>query len=87
VLQHATALDFEVLGLDRINPPLFRDEDQGCEDELCKRLLMLGARWFESGERYLFIEYVAEDEEMGSDIASKFKANMARNLSATENVR
>ncbi|KAF2661071.1 hypothetical protein K491DRAFT_774352 [Lophiostoma macrostomum CBS 122681] len=63
VLEHATALDFEAVGLDRINLQLFRDEDQDREDELARRLLLLGARWFGSEERYHFIQYVAEDDE------------------------
>lgn len=52
VLEDATALDFEFLGLDNINPPLRRDPNQDNEDRLCRRLLLLGARWFDSRERY-----------------------------------
>jgi hypothetical protein len=38
-----------------------RDPNQEAEDELCKRLLLLGARWFDSHDRYRFVAGVAED--------------------------
>ena len=42
-------------GLDRLTPPLRRLADQGAEGSLCKRLLLLGAKWWESEARYDFI--------------------------------
>jgi hypothetical protein len=43
VLEHATTLDFDILGLNSIHPPMRRDPDQHAEDKLCQRLLLLGA--------------------------------------------
>jgi hypothetical protein len=61
VLERATALDFDFLGLDSVHPPMRRDPDQDAEDKLCERLLLLGAKWFDSQERYQFVAGVAED--------------------------
>ncbi|KAF1808041.1 hypothetical protein P152DRAFT_517827 [Eremomyces bilateralis CBS 781.70] len=55
VLEQATALDFEMLQLDSVNLALARDDDRAREDEHCQRLLWLGARWFDSRERYGFV--------------------------------
>lgn len=63
VLEHATALDFEFLGLDAVHPPMRRDPAQDAEDRLCQRLLLLGAKWFDSRERYGFVANVAAGEE------------------------
>jgi len=63
VLERATALDFEFLGLDRVNLQMSRDSDQDAEDEFSKRLLLLGARWFDSEDRYQFVAAVAEDDD------------------------
>lgn len=62
-LNHVTALDFEFLGLDSVNPPMRRDRDQDVEDVFCQRLLLLGAKWFDSQQRCGFVWEVAEDEE------------------------
>jgi len=63
VLEHVTALDFDFLGLDSIHPPMRRDPDQHAEDKLCQRLLLLGAKWFDSYDRYTFVAGVAEDHD------------------------
>jgi len=63
VLQCATALDFDFLGLDTVHTPTHRNPDQNAEDSLCKRLLLLGAKWFDSYERYGFIANVEEDHD------------------------
>ncbi|KAF2187304.1 hypothetical protein K469DRAFT_704996 [Zopfia rhizophila CBS 207.26] len=63
VLERATALDFDFLGLDSVSPPTCRDSDQDAEDDFCKRLLLLGAKWFDSEERYRFVASVAEDDD------------------------
>jgi len=62
-LEHATALDFDFLGLNSIHPPMRRDPDQHAEDKLCQRLLLLGAKWFDSYDRYYFVACVAEDHD------------------------
>lgn len=54
VLQRATAVDFDFLGFDRLNPPLRRHSSQSAEDDLCRRLLLLGAKWWDSLARYRF---------------------------------
>jgi hypothetical protein len=40
-----------------------RNPNQNAEDSLCKRLLLLGAKWFDSYERYEFIVNVEEDHD------------------------
>ena len=63
VLNHATSLDFDFLGLDPIHPPMRRDPNQEAEDRLCQRLLLLGAKWFDSRDRYGFVANVADDHD------------------------
>lgn len=55
ILDNAQALDFEFVGLDPLDPPAHREHDQGAEDEFCQRLLLLGAKWWDSEERYFFV--------------------------------
>jgi hypothetical protein len=55
-LDDAEAIDFEFLNLDPIDPPLKRLEDQATEDAFCQRLLLLGAKWWDSEKRYLEVE-------------------------------
>ena len=52
VLDSATPVDLDFLGWDSVNPPLKRDRDQDAEDEVCRRLLLLGSGWYDSQERY-----------------------------------
>lgn len=63
VLESVTALDFDFLGLDSLHPPMRRDPNQDTEDMLCQRLLLLGAKWFDSRDRYGFVGNVAEDHD------------------------
>ncbi|KAI1414465.1 hypothetical protein F5Y13DRAFT_197455 [Hypoxylon sp. FL1857] len=63
VLENATALDFSFLQLDPVNPPMTRDQDQEVEDKFCQKLLLLGARWFDSRDRYGFVANVFDDED------------------------
>lgn len=63
VLESAGPVDFEHLGLDRFRPLAFRSSGQDEEDAFCKELLRLGARWFDSRERYGFVANVAGDFE------------------------
>lgn len=44
VLRYVTAVDFDFLGLDPVDPPMLRDRDQDTEDVFCQRLLLLGAK-------------------------------------------
>jgi hypothetical protein len=55
VLEHVTAPDFEFLGLVQTSPPELRDIDQENEDIFCQQLLLLGAKWYDSIERYDFV--------------------------------
>jgi hypothetical protein len=56
ILNKADAVDFEFLDLDPLDPPLKRLEDQEEEDAICQRLLLLGAKWWDSEARYSIIE-------------------------------
>ena len=58
VLDTAEAIDFEFLGLNPIDPPVQRLEDQAAEDAFCQRLLLLGAKWWDSEIRYSIIASV-----------------------------
>ncbi|KAI9753926.1 MAG: hypothetical protein M4579_004947 [Chaenotheca gracillima] len=67
VLEDPTPPDFEFLGLDPLDPPLQRDEDQEAEDAFCRGLLRLGATWWDSKERRLLVWKVAHDDEEACD--------------------
>ncbi|KAK2600980.1 hypothetical protein N8I77_010468 [Diaporthe amygdali] len=64
VLEHVNGLDFEFLGLDPVDPPMQRDPDQDAEDAFCQRLLLLGAKWFDSNQRHGFVAGVAADDDL-----------------------
>ena len=55
VLNTAEAIDFEFLGLNPLEPPLQRLENQAAEDAFCQRLLLFGAKWWDSEARYSII--------------------------------
>jgi hypothetical protein len=63
VLECVTPVDLDFLGLDLIRLRLERDPDQDAEDRLCQQLLRLGAKWFDSPERYQFASGVFEEDE------------------------
>jgi hypothetical protein len=52
ILDDASPTDLEFLALDRMDPPLFRHEKSEEEDAFCQRLLLLGAKWWDSTTRY-----------------------------------
>lgn len=59
-LEHVTALDLGFLGLDPTHLDRQRNNNQEEEDKLCQRLLLLGAKWFDSEDRRRFISGIAE---------------------------
>ena len=75
ILDDAEAMDFEFLGLNPLDPPLERyvpaptasEEEKKLaadgEDAFCRRLLLLGAKWWDSEARY---NIVAEMEGRGA---------------------
>lgn len=63
VLESTGPADFDYLGLDRLQPVATRSSSQDEEDAFCQNLLQLGARWFDSRERYGFVANVADDFE------------------------
>lgn len=63
VLNLATPIDFEFLGIDTFNPQLGRDSNQDKEDRFCQLLLRLGAKWFDSEERFTFVGGVVDNDE------------------------
>jgi len=63
VLERAGPLDFDHLGLNRLQPATFRASDQNEEDAFCQKLLQLGARWFDSRERYGFFANLCDEGE------------------------
>lgn len=65
ILDHAEAIDLEFLGLDPLNPPSERLKNQADEDTFCQRLLLLGAKWWDSEARFRLMALV-----MGTDCRS-----------------
>lgn len=64
ILDYADAIDFEFLGLDPVDPPLRRPSStQVEEDGFAQRLLLLGAKWWDSEFRYSLVSHL---EERGS---------------------
>lgn len=55
VLDIAEVIDFESLGLSPLDPPVKRLDNQAAEDAFCQRLLLLGAKWWDSEARYLAV--------------------------------
>lgn len=53
--QQSHAIDFEFLGLDPLDPPVERQNDQEEEDYLSKQLLFLAAKWWDCEARYSII--------------------------------
>ena len=66
VLERADAIDFDFLGISRFDPPLDRAATPSEEDDFCQRLLLLGAKWFDSESRCRIIAGLREDS-IGSD--------------------
>jgi hypothetical protein len=67
MLMDASPADLDFLGLGRIDPPMLRHDDPEAEDTFCQRLLLLGAKWWDSMERGLILSsseelYVGLDE-------------------------
>ena len=60
ILNDAVTIDFEYLGLDPLDPPPHRLDDQDAEDDFCQQLLLLGAKWWDSEERYFFVAGVEQ---------------------------
>jgi hypothetical protein len=58
ILDDAEAIDFEFLRLNPLDPPEKRLEDQSTEDPFCQRLLLLGAKWWDSEARYSVVEHL-----------------------------
>lgn len=61
VLERATPVHFEFLSLSRVDPPKSRAATPEAEDAFCQRLLLLGAKWFDSEDRYRFMCFLEED--------------------------
>ena len=64
ILSSAEAIDFEWLGLNPLDPPLHRLSNQSEEDEFCKKLLKLGAKWWDSEARWSIVGEM-EERAMG----------------------
>lgn len=64
-LDDATVVDFEFLDMNPLDPPLRRDTNQTREDEFCQQLLLLGAKWYDSEERYRCVGQVKFAVENG----------------------
>jgi len=69
VLNSADAIDLQFLRLDPLDPPLQRLSDQTAEDAFCQRLLLLGAKWWDSEARYDAVSAM-------EDVAQGFTRNL-----------
>jgi hypothetical protein len=56
VLEDPQSFDLEFLGLNPLDPPENRDATQEAEDTFCRRLLLLGAKWWDSEERHFYVK-------------------------------
>lgn len=52
MLENASIVDFKFLGLDRLNPTMLRHQTREEEDTFSERLLLLGAKWWDSVARH-----------------------------------
>ncbi|KAL2787682.1 hypothetical protein BJX66DRAFT_310375 [Aspergillus keveii] len=59
ILSGASRVDFDYLGWDILDLPRKRDPDHDAEDEHCKKLLLLGATWYDSEARYTLLAAAA----------------------------
>jgi hypothetical protein len=59
-LEGASIAEFDVLGLDRSSPLENRHDNEAQEDAFCRKLLLLGAKWWDSYDRYLFFLCIHE---------------------------
>lgn len=50
--QNCDLVELQYLGLDPLNVPMTRFEDQGDEDEFCRRLKKIGGKWWKSEQRW-----------------------------------
>lgn len=64
ILNSADAIDFEFFALNPLDPPASRLPYQADEDDFCQRLLLLGAKWWDSEARYDIVSAI-EDEAQG----------------------
>lgn len=66
MLEEFEAMDYEFLGLNPLDPPTKREENQDAEDAFCQRLLHLGAKWWDIEERAFYVGTVeAEGKGIG----------------------
>jgi hypothetical protein len=63
ILDHAERVDLEFLDLDPLDPPTKRLHSQKDEDEFCQRLLLLGAKWWDSEDRHRLVGAVGDMDE------------------------
>ena len=51
-------IDFEFLGLNPLDPPVERADNQAAEDAFGQRLLLLDAKWWDGEARYLAMAHL-----------------------------
>lgn len=52
MLEDVSPADLDFLDLGRRDPPMLRHESREEEDRFCQKLLLLGAKWWDSNSRY-----------------------------------
>lgn len=63
ILPNATHIDFAFLHISALDPLPQPNEDSDAEDDFCKRLLLLGAKWWDSQARHSFCWSLANGED------------------------
>lgn len=71
MLENSQSFDVEFLGLNPLDPSENRDATQEAEDTICRRLLLLGAKWWHSEERHFYVKRLKEVAAGYSNAASR----------------
>jgi hypothetical protein len=70
-LERTTPVHFEFLSLSRVDPPKSRAATPETEYGFCQRLLLPGAKWFDSEDRYRFMCFLEEESDQAiTDLGS-----------------
>jgi hypothetical protein len=82
MIEDATALDFEFLDTNPLDPPMRRDPDQDAEDAFAEQLLWIGGKWCQHEGRYQLFKQVYPDNCGG--IAQKETPDGVKSLTERE---
>jgi hypothetical protein len=84
MIEDATALDFEFLDTNPLDPLMRRDPDQDAEDAFAEQLLLIGGKWWQHEGRYQLFKQVYPDNCGG--IAQKETPDGVKPLTEREGI-